>query len=124
MLSAVFIKAQGPSGRAVVPYISVKQIHTKMKRQQIHFLNMPSDTDHGPSVSIIGLSLMGSAITGAFLQKDFRTTVWNRSPDRAAPLKAEGAVLANSVPACVKPNSLTVIKPVKCLFWHASQRLG
>lgn len=46
-------------------------------------------------VGFIGLGLMGSAIAGR-LAAEHRLRVWNRTPARAAPVVAAGAVLATS----------------------------
>ena len=42
-------------------------------------------------VGVIGLGLMGTAITGRLLELGFLPVVWNRSPDKALPLVAQGA---------------------------------
>ena len=42
-------------------------------------------------VGVIGLGLMGTAITGRLLELGFLPVVWNRSPDKAVPLVAQGA---------------------------------
>jgi len=44
-----------------------------------------------PSVGIIGLGLMGSAITERLLDCGYRVVVWNRTREKAAPLEARGA---------------------------------
>ena len=49
-----------------------------------------------PSATVIGLGQMGSTLARLLLDAGYRTTVWNRSPDRARPLVARGAVLAGS----------------------------
>lgn len=46
------------------------------------------------NVAIAGLGRMGSAITERLLAQGHHVTVWNRSPERAAPLVALGAVAA------------------------------
>jgi 3-hydroxyisobutyrate dehydrogenase len=46
------------------------------------------------NVAIAGLGRMGSAITERLLAQGHYVTVWNRSPERAAPLVALGAVAA------------------------------
>lgn len=45
-------------------------------------------------VSVLGTGLMGSAFVRALLRVGFDVTVWNRTPDRCAPLVADGATLA------------------------------
>lgn len=47
-------------------------------------------------IGIAGTGKMGSAIGRRLLTLDHQVTVWNRTPDRAAPLVAAGARLARS----------------------------
>ncbi|MFD4375859.1 NAD(P)-binding domain-containing protein, partial [Streptomyces sp. NPDC058527] len=42
-------------------------------------------------VTVIGLGSMGSALAAAFLAAGHPTTVWNRTPERAAPRPGGGA---------------------------------
>jgi 3-hydroxyisobutyrate dehydrogenase len=49
-----------------------------------------------PHVALIGLGLMGSGMARRLLGAGFPLTVYNRSPERAAPLAAEGARAAAS----------------------------
>jgi 3-hydroxyisobutyrate dehydrogenase len=49
-----------------------------------------------PRVALIGLGLMGSGMARRLLGAGFPLTVYNRSPERAAPLEAEGARVAAS----------------------------
>lgn len=55
------------------------------------------------SVTVLGTGSMGRALAEAFLAAGHPTTVWNRTPDRAAPLVAAGAehqlVLADALAA-------------------------
>ncbi|MCD0449073.1 NAD(P)-binding domain-containing protein [Actinocorallia sp. API 0066] len=60
-------------------------------------------------VAVLGLGLMGSALAGAFLRRGHPTTVWNRSPERAAPLVARGALRAGTVAEAVSAGGLTVV---------------
>ncbi|MDX6740236.1 NAD(P)-dependent oxidoreductase [Actinocorallia sp. A-T 12471] len=60
-------------------------------------------------VAVLGLGLMGSALAGAFLRCGHPTKVWNRSPERAAPLVALGAVRAGTVAEAVSAGGLTVV---------------
>ncbi|MBF6100639.1 NAD(P)-dependent oxidoreductase [Nocardia cyriacigeorgica] len=43
------------------------------------------------AVTVLGLGSMGSALANAFLAAGRPTAVWNRSPERAAPLVRDGA---------------------------------
>lgn len=47
-------------------------------------------------ISVIGLGAMGSALARCLLEHGYSVTVWNRTPDKAAPLVADGAVLVGS----------------------------
>ncbi|MFD3946010.1 NAD(P)-dependent oxidoreductase [Streptomyces sp. NPDC058579] len=67
-----------------------------------------ADTQHA-AVSVVGLGLMGQALAGAFLGSEARTTVWNRSPEKAEALVAKGAVLATSAAAAVEAAPLVVV---------------
>jgi 3-hydroxyisobutyrate dehydrogenase len=49
-----------------------------------------------PRVALIGLGLMGSGMARRLLGAGFPLTVYNRSPERAAPLEEEGARVAAS----------------------------
>ncbi|KAJ5825837.1 hypothetical protein N7474_002975 [Penicillium riverlandense] len=60
------------------------------------------------SVSVIGLGLMGSALARTFVDKGWRTTVWNRSSTKTHPLVAIGAVAAASVTQCISASRLVV----------------
>lgn len=52
-------------------------------------------------VTVIGLGNMGSALACALLKNGCAVTAWNRSPQKAAPLVDNGAVLAPSVAAAL-----------------------
>ncbi|AJE82503.1 putative dehydrogenase [Streptomyces albus] len=67
-------------------------------------------------LTLLGLGAMGTALARAWLAAGHQVTVWNRTPGRAAPLVAEGAVLAESAAAAVAANSLVVL----CLLDEAS----
>ncbi len=47
-------------------------------------------------LGVIGLGDMGAALAGALLQAGFPTFVWNRTTDKAGPVVAAGAALADS----------------------------
>jgi 3-hydroxyisobutyrate dehydrogenase-like beta-hydroxyacid dehydrogenase len=48
------------------------------------------------NITVFGTGLMGSAFARALLSAGFDVTVWNRTPERCAPLVSEGAKLAHS----------------------------
>ena len=52
-------------------------------------------------VAFLGLGKMGAAMARLLLQSGHQVTVWNRSPQAAAPLVSEGAVHAASVAEAV-----------------------
>ncbi|GAA3661490.1 NAD(P)-binding domain-containing protein [Nonomuraea antimicrobica] len=52
-------------------------------------------------VTVIGLGQMGTSIVTALLAAGHPATVWNRSPDKAEPLVAKGAVRAGSAAEAV-----------------------
>ena len=60
-------------------------------------------------VTVIGLGPMGQAMVRTFLANGHPTTVWNRTPARAAPLVAEGAVQASTVAEALHANELVLI---------------
>lgn len=60
------------------------------------------------SVSVLGLGYMGSALARAFLEKEWTTTVWNRSPARCQPLVTAGAIAAPSADECIRASPLVI----------------
>lgn len=67
-------------------------------------------------VTVIGLGLMGSAIAGAFQARGHPTTVWNRSPAKAGPLTAKGALSVATVAEAFSAGPLAVV----CVKDHAA----
>jgi 3-hydroxyisobutyrate dehydrogenase-like beta-hydroxyacid dehydrogenase len=59
-------------------------------------------------VTVIGLGSMGSALAEAFLNAGHPTTVWNRTPSKAARLASKGAVHAPTPTAAVTASPLTI----------------
>src|SRR5918998_902445 len=76
-----------------------------------------SQHDH-PSVTVIGLGAMGSRIAEVLLRGGHPTTVWNRTPGRAEPLVAQGAVRAGSVAEAVAASPLVLV----CVLDYAAAR--
>lgn len=69
-----------------------------------------SHTDAAPRpVGVLGLGLMGQALAGALLAADHPTTVWNRSPHKAADLVERGATLAATPQAAVAASELVIV---------------
>lgn len=62
---------------------------------------MPEETTSKPAVGVIGLGLLGTALTERLLQGGFPVFVWNRTRHKAEPLEARGAVWSeNPIVAC------------------------
>ncbi|MEO3801665.1 NAD(P)-binding domain-containing protein [Nonomuraea sp. B1E8] len=66
------------------------------------------------SVTVLGLGAMGAALARTFLEHGHPTTVWNRSPAKAAPLVAGGARHAGTVADAMAASDLVVL----CLTGH------
>ncbi len=60
-------------------------------------------------VTVLGLGDMGSAIARTFLERGFRTTVWNRTAAKAAPLADAGATAAATAAEAVAASPLVVV---------------
>ena len=60
-------------------------------------------------VTVIGLGNMGSALARALLENGRTVTVWNRSPEKAAPLVEKGAVLAPNLSASITDSPLIIM---------------
>ncbi|MEU3738246.1 NAD(P)-binding domain-containing protein [Streptomyces sp. NPDC032198] len=59
-------------------------------------------------VTVIGLGTMGAALAATLLASGHPTTVWNRSPAKAAPLVARGARLAATPEEAVAASPLII----------------
>lgn len=60
------------------------------------------------NVGVVGLGMMGGRIARRFVDEGHDVTVWNRTPEKAAPLVAAGAAVAES-PAAVATSSDAVV---------------
>lgn len=60
-------------------------------------------------VTVIGLGHMGSALAQALVENSRSVTVWNRSPEKAAPLVEKGAVLAADAAAAVAASPVVIL---------------
>ncbi|MFG2287711.1 NAD(P)-dependent oxidoreductase [Streptomyces sp. NPDC048595] len=78
--------------------------------------NTSDDVSRTPSLTLLGLGDMGTALARAWLAAGYSVTVWNRTPGRARALVAAGARPAESAAAAVAANSLVVT----CLLDDAS----
>jgi len=65
-------------------------------------------------ISVIGLGVMGSALARTLLESGRAVTVWNRTAEKAEPLAAAGAVVADSAAAAVAASPATVV----CIASH------
>ena len=59
-------------------------------------------------VSVIGLGDMGSALARALLASGKKVTVWNRSPEKAEPLAALGAEVADTAAKAISDSPVVV----------------
>ncbi|ACZ87862.1 NAD(P)-dependent oxidoreductase [Streptosporangium roseum] len=71
-------------------------------------------------VTVIGLGSMGTALAEAFIKAGHSTTVWNRTPAKAAPLVAMGARQAEAVEDAVAASPLIIT----CLTTFDDTRLA
>ncbi|MFE7225115.1 NAD(P)-dependent oxidoreductase [Nocardioides sp. NPDC057577] len=62
-----------------------------------------------PAVTVIGMGSMGSALARAYLERGYRTTVWNRTADKAEALADAGAVVASTAAKAVAASPLTIL---------------
>lgn len=70
----------------------------------------------GTGVTVLGLGAMGSALATTLLDAGHTVTVWNRTPARAAGLRARGARTTSAIDAAVTAQPLVIA----CLLDHAS----
>jgi 3-hydroxyisobutyrate dehydrogenase-like beta-hydroxyacid dehydrogenase len=66
-------------------------------------------TGPGSRVTVLGLGNMGSAIAKTLLDRGYRTTVWNRTASRSAPLADAGATAAATAAEAVAASPLVVV---------------
>ncbi|PYY72494.1 hypothetical protein CRX42_00685 [Pseudomonas jessenii] len=62
-----------------------------------------------PSVAVIGIGLMGSALTAALLRSGYRVNIWNRTPEKCASLAAQGANVSPSAEAAVAASGIIIL---------------
>lgn len=63
---------------------------------------------HRTPVTVVGLGSMGSALAEVFIDAGHRTTVWNRTASKAAPLVSKGAVHAQTMDEAVAASPLII----------------
>ncbi|MET8336389.1 NAD(P)-binding domain-containing protein [Streptosporangium canum] len=71
-------------------------------------------------VTVIGLGSMGTALAEAFVKAGHSTTVWNRTPAKAAPLIAMGALRTEAIEDAVAASPLIIT----CLTTFDDTRLA
>ncbi|RFS83819.1 NAD(P)-dependent oxidoreductase [Actinomadura spongiicola] len=76
--------------------------------------------NHPTPVTVLGLGAMGTALAEAFVRAGHPTTVWNRTPAKAAPLIAMGATHAEAIDDAVAASPLVVT----CLTTFEDTRLA
>lgn len=59
-------------------------------------------------VTVVGLGAMGTALAAAYVAAGHPTTVWNRSPAKAAPLVEQGATHAPDLRDAIAASPLTI----------------
>lgn len=85
------------SGRAHSPPHLTHRTHLEF--------SMPSK----PSVAVLGLGAMGTALADALLAAGHRPTVWNRTPARADALVERGAVRAGTATGAISAADLAIV---------------
>jgi 3-hydroxyisobutyrate dehydrogenase-like beta-hydroxyacid dehydrogenase len=65
-------------------------------------------TQQQPTVTVLGLGPMGSAVATALVDAGVPTTVWNRTARRAEPLRQHGATVASSATEAVRGADLVL----------------
>lgn len=60
-------------------------------------------------ISVIGLGLMGSTLAKLLLKNGHQVTVWNRTPEKATALAAQGASVAKDAADAVRASALIVV---------------
>lgn len=81
-------------------------------------LDPTTDRPETRAVAVLGLGAMGGVLARALLDAGHAVTVWNRSPERVAPLVAYGATAAPTVRDAVTAAPVVIV----CLFDHTSVR--
>jgi 3-hydroxyisobutyrate dehydrogenase-like beta-hydroxyacid dehydrogenase len=80
-------------------------------------------------IAYLGLGIMGRGMVGNLLKAGYPVTVWNRSPERCAPLVAKGAEQAASPAEAVKDADVILYclsddKAVEDLVWGSGDLLS
>ncbi len=70
------------------------------------------------SVSVIGLGVMGTELARVLVENGYDVTVWNRTPEKAAPLVEAGASLADTAGEALRASDTTIT----CIRTHTDTR--
>lgn len=70
------------------------------------------------SVSVIGLGVMGTELARVLIESGYNVTVWNRTPEKAAPHVKAGATLAKTASEAIKASEATIT----CIRTHSDTR--
>jgi 3-hydroxyisobutyrate dehydrogenase-like beta-hydroxyacid dehydrogenase len=108
-----------------LPLIHLDKLHLAQHRI---IPNITNAREVMSKITIIGLGAMGSAVARVFLKKGFTVTVWNRSPEKAQPLAADGARHATQLDEALQASSLLLVSvldysAVQDILRRASQGL-
>lgn len=68
-----------------------------------------TDGPTGSQVTVLGLGEMGSAVARTFIDRGYRTTVWNRTSSKALPLVDAGATAAATAAEAAAASPLVVV---------------
>ncbi|NGM64207.1 NAD(P)-dependent oxidoreductase [Sphingobacterium sp. SGR-19] len=61
------------------------------------------------AVTVVGLGAMGTALANAFLNANYTTTVWNRSPEKVSDMVVSGAKGSTTITEAVLASPLIVV---------------
>lgn len=60
-------------------------------------------------VTVLGLGMMGTTLARLLLESGYHVTIWNRSPQKAAQLVEQGAILADTAAAAISASPIVVM---------------
>jgi 3-hydroxyisobutyrate dehydrogenase-like beta-hydroxyacid dehydrogenase len=70
---------------------------------------MRTDDMKKPTIAVLGVGRMGSALVSAFLKQGYAVHIWNRTRAKCEPLAAQGARIAETVRDAVTAADLVVV---------------
>lgn len=71
-------------------------------------MNTQTNENHSKQIAVLGLGRMGSALAAAYVQAGYRTTVWNRTHAKTAPLAALGATALEDASQAVSSAEIVI----------------